>query len=176
MTDPAVTSNINDFTILYNIMQDKLKETFEDAVDSLAAVNPSLLLSGTISDALDSYAVAAGGGPIYFDYTVTSAPQGEYGTVDVAIVNTVPFITPDINYSAPYLSYSTMGSITAPVYNVNPLELTLPELPTVTWPVMDYTVPTLSDIVIPTSPDLNLPSVPTLEDIAIPNPPDFSAI
>jgi len=51
--------------------------------------------------------------------------------------------------------------------------LSIPDPPDVTWPIFDKDAPAVTDITIPTEPDIDLPAVPSLTDVVIPSPPDF---
>ena len=63
--------------------------------------------------------------------------------------------------------------ITIPAFNVPDPGINIPTAPTVVWPTFTDNQPQLSDIAIPTKPDVAIPPVPQLDFAAIPEPPSY---
>jgi hypothetical protein len=61
-----------------------------------------------------------------------------------------------------------------PPFNIPDPGIEIPEIPPTEWPILTQDPPSLSTIIIPGAPEINLPPVPSIDDISIPAPPEYS--
>ena len=95
-----------------------------------------------------------------------------------------PNITPFTQYSSP--SGGSQQNITldtgnAPTFDIAKLELVIPDLPDLIFPVLSGDAPVVNDIALPNAPSISLPDVPILQTVTFPDPislnlPTFSGV
>ena len=77
-------------------------------------------------------------------------------------------------WSPPDPVASTIPSRSAPVMNVADPGFSIPDPPDISWPTLNAQMPGVGEAVIPEAPTITLPSVPQLSDVVIPSPPEYN--
>lgn len=115
-----------------------------------------------------------------FNWPVT-VPVSDFGLSGLNItkpsdVELSEVIMDEIEFSAvePVLGDIITTEMAIPSFTVEDPVISIPAPPEVDWPVLDYTPAQLSDIQIPSIPDIELPMIPQLSEVVIPAPPDIN--
>jgi len=169
-TDPYIPDEMTDPPAL-STSGELVSDKFENAAAyAREAWNTALVYLGNMEDQVYS-----------IPWTAITIPTVDPGGIDginpdepgaISIVS-MDIVLPTFSAEPPVMEDVVTNIGDPPDFVAAEPLLSIPDPPDVTWPIFDKDAPAVSDITIPTEPDIDLPAVPSLTDVVIPSPPDF---
>lgn len=93
---------------------------------------------------------------------------------DPLTIDDLTIVPVEFPYTPPDPVENTLPTRTAPEESFTDPGFAIPATPDVTWPTFTETAPGVSDSIIPEAPTITLPAVPQLSNVVIPSPPEYN--